>query len=232
MEDEIDLMDYVKVILKRKVFILSLFLAAIIVAAIFSFLSPKVYKISTVLEIGNFGNEPLEAPDQLIEKLKTGSYKITVMESLEITEKDYPEVETENPKNTRLMVREVESSDPERVKAILEEVNSLILVDHEEKLDLLKSMTEKDMEEIQRGLALLETQKIYADQGIASLQATLFSLKQKLNFAEPTKITKPPLISENPIRPRPLLNMAIAGILGLFMGTFLAFGREWWEKAK
>ena len=52
IEDEINLMDYVKIILKRKWLIFSIFLLAVIVAGIFSFISPKIYEIDTIFEIG------------------------------------------------------------------------------------------------------------------------------------------------------------------------------------
>jgi len=51
-EDEINLMDYVKVILKRKRLILGLFFGAAIAAGVFSFLMPKAYTIDTSVEVG------------------------------------------------------------------------------------------------------------------------------------------------------------------------------------
>jgi len=78
----------------------------------------------------------------------------------------------------------------------------------------------------------LEIQINLLKNSIESLNAQINSLKASLEDIKPTKIVKSPTVSEEPVKPRPLLNMAIAGILGLFMGTFLAFGREWWEKAR
>ncbi len=56
-------------------------------------------------------------------------------------------------------------------------------------------------------------------------------LNKSLQEIEPTKVIKEPTVSKAPIKPRPLLNTAIAGVLGLFIGVFLAFAREWWGKA-
>ncbi len=67
---------------------------------------------------------------------------------------------------------------------------------------------------------------------INDLKSHINSLEKQIEDIRPTKIVKSPTVSEEPIRPRPLLNMAIAGILGLFIGTFLVFGKEWWEKSK
>ena len=51
MEEEINLLDYIKVIQKRKNIILLLFFAAVITAGIVSLLSPKIYKAKTTILI-------------------------------------------------------------------------------------------------------------------------------------------------------------------------------------
>ena len=319
-EEEIDLMDYVKVILKRKVFILALFLIAIIVAGIFSFLSPKIYKIDTVLEVGRIDSEALEDPVQLAEKLKAGSYKILAMEELDIQEKDYPKVAETNPKGTNLIVREIESSDTQTAKLILEKVNELILEEHQRRIKIKTDLIEQNIKTIEEKIKLTEgdiertqnkikpidedirrienkiafteeekenleakvdaLQKVLVYQQDPGTQFALFDAKEKLadkkkeieslyltinslrrtkedfevqinslrasiesfysqinslraslEDIKPTKIVKSPTASEDPVKPRPLLNMAIAGILGLFVGVFGAFSREWWQNS-
>ena len=48
-EDEIDLRELMNVIVKRKKFILGLFFASVVITAVISFLTPKVYNLSMVL---------------------------------------------------------------------------------------------------------------------------------------------------------------------------------------
>jgi len=52
-EDEIDLREYVNVIIKRKKLILSIFLAAVVIAAIVSLMMPKIYEITSTIQLGN-----------------------------------------------------------------------------------------------------------------------------------------------------------------------------------
>jgi len=231
-EEEIDLMDYVKVILKRKWLILEVFVAAAIIAGVFSFISPKVYKIDTTLEIGKIDNELLEQPAQLIEKIKGDVYQSFIQEKLNLSEEKYPQIKAENPKDTNLIKIEIESERPELAKNILAEISNLILKEHQEQSEKRKSKIEENIKEIQSELTLLEKQKVYSDEGIFQLQITLSNLKEKINNAEPTKIIKPPTTSSGPITPKPVLNIVIAAILGIFIGTFLAFFQEWWEKNK
>jgi capsular polysaccharide biosynthesis protein len=231
-EEEIDLMDYVKVIIKRKGLILTLFLAAVIVAGVFSFISPRVYQVNTVLEIGKIDSELLEQPAQLIEKIKGDVYKSFIQEKLNVSEEKYPQIKSENPKDTSLIKIEIESERPELAKNILTEINNLILKEHQEQFEKRKSKIEESIKEIQNKLALLEKEKSSSGEGISQLQIALLNLKEKLDNMESTKIINPPTISPNPIRPKPVLNIVIAGILGIFIGIFLAFFQEWWEKNK
>ena len=291
-DDEIDLMDYVKVVLKNKFLIFAVFLLAVAAAAAFSFLSPKVYKIDTVLEIGSVGEKIIEEPTQLVGKIEGDVYRALIRAKLNIAEKDYPELKSENPKDTSLIKKTIESSKTEQAKLILEEGNDLVIADHQEKLELEKDLLvkkletvrgdievlEKDIERVQIKILSLEREKENLEAKVIALQQVLIyqqdpgtqfalfdtkekleskkqeienrhlqinslnkdinNLKSQINSLEkqiqdikPTSAIKEPTVSEPPIKPRPLLNMAIAGILGLFIGVFLAFGREWWKRA-
>jgi len=284
--EEIDLMDYVKVILKRKWLILVIFFGAAIAAGIFSFLMPKVYKIDTSLEVGIIeratgatSEQLIESPTQLVEKIKGDVYGIFVREKLQIPEEKYPKIKVENPKDTRLISLAIESAEPPKAQNILEETNNLILAEHQEKIKVKKGLLEnnievakKDIERIKAKIGFLEEerknleakiealQKILPYQQDPGTQFALFDTKEKLeqkkqeienryleiNSLEnqinslqgqiedirPTQVIKSPTVSASPIKPRPLLNIVIAAILGLFIGVFLAFFQEWWEKNK
>lgn len=230
--EEIDLMDYVKVILKRKRQILNVFLIVVIVVGVFGWLSPKVYKIDTSLEIGKIGNEIVEEPSQVVEKIEGDVYGILVREKLGISEKDYPEIQVENPEKTNLIKISIESAEAQKSQNILEGINNLILTEHQGELEKKKSKIQENIKEIQEELTLLETEKVYSDEGIAQLQIELLKLKELINNAESSRIVKMPTLSERPVRPKFLLNIVIAGALGLFLGVFWAFSQEWWEKNK
>ena len=291
-EDEIDLMDYVRVILKRKVFILALFLIAIIAAGIFSFLSPKTYKIDTILEIGKVGENIVESPEQLIGRIEGDVYGVLIRAKLNIPEAEYPIIKTENPKDTSIIKIKIESKDINLSRKVLDEKNELIIADHQEKIELEKEILnkkietteenikilEKDIERVEIKITSLEQEqknleaKIDALEGVLiyqqdpgtqfalfdakekleakkqeienryldinalknqinDLELQIDSLKKQMKNVQPTSIIKTPTVSEEPIRPRPFLNMAIAGILGLFVGVFGAFSREWWQNS-
>jgi len=291
--EEIDLMDYVKVILKRKGLILAVFLAAVIAAGVFSIMSPKVYKIDIAVEIGDIGGEIIESPTNLEEKIDSDIYGILVRERLGISELAYPGIKTENPKNTRLILLAIESANTQQAKDILGEINSLISIEHQEQIKVKKELlekgikllennigvSEKDIERVKAKIGFLEEEKKNLEAKVNALQKILpynqdpgsqfalfdtkekleqkkqeienryleiNSLEEKINSLrnqinslqgqigdiQPTQVVKSPSVSEKPVKPRPVLNIVIAGVLGIFIGIFLAFFQEWWEKNK
>ncbi|OQB14686.1 MAG: LPS O-antigen length regulator [Candidatus Omnitrophica bacterium ADurb.Bin205] len=57
-EDEIDLREYIKVIIKRKKLILGIFIFAILASVIYSLLLPKIYETTSIIQLGSI-SEPL-----------------------------------------------------------------------------------------------------------------------------------------------------------------------------
>ena len=122
---------------------------AVIAAAGFSFYMPKVYDISTSLEIGVIDKEGegdfelIEEPGQIVAKIESDVYGVLVRKELQVSEEDYPKIKTENPKNTNLVVTKIESDETEQSKNILEKINNLILGEHQIVVENKKQLIEK-----------------------------------------------------------------------------------------
>lgn len=297
--DEIDLMDYVKVILKRKYLIFGIFFLSILCAGIFSFSMPKIYEIDTILEVGGIKDiktqevQLIESPIQLVEKINSDVYGIEIRNKLEISEAEYAKIKTENPKNTNLIQSTIKSFDIEKSKNILQEMNLLILAEHQEIIDNKKELLgesiklleknietyQQNIQRVQNKISFLKQEQIVLENKVSALQKVLIyeqtpgtqfalfdnqerlqqkkqeienryleisSLDVKIHSFEnsvnstlnqikdikETKIIKNISVSENPVSPRILLNIIIAGILGMFIAIFLAFLKEWWKREK
>ena len=306
MEDEIDLRDYLKIIKKRIIGIIIILIVAIAATAGFSFFMPKIYEVNTSLEIGKIGKELLEAPTQLIEKIKENIYGV----------EGVPKMEVENPKGTSLIKIKGESKDPENAKTVLEEMNELILADHEEKIKLKKETIEKNIEGTENNIKSIQNDIELTKNKIKPIDSDIYRINNKIKFAEDekknleakvevleqtlvyqqtpgtqfalfdtkeklankkqeienlylsinslrkskedlnlavnslersiedlnskvrsqkislddiqlTKVIKAPTVSGSPIKPKPFLNMAIAAVLGLFVGILWAFAAEY-----
>lgn len=136
--EEIDLINYLKVIHKRKQLIFGLFLIGLVVGWGVYFLMPKSYQAEIILEIGSFFEYLEETPihklieeaPQIAEKINEGFYG------------HYPNLKA-TPQNIELVKVEVIRRTPEEAQKILNDVKKEILADNNEKLDFQKSNVEK-----------------------------------------------------------------------------------------
>jgi len=95
LNNEVDLRDYIEVILKRKKTILTVFFVCVIITTVISFLMPKVYEATTIIEIGSIlmpdsiltpvsTSIPLISKDKTIQKLKTDKMLEPVIQTLNL----------------------------------------------------------------------------------------------------------------------------------------------------
>jgi len=324
-DGQINLIDYLRVVIRRKWLIFTVFLLAIIGASLFSFLKPKVYKTETVLEIGTVGGSIIENPSQIIGRVNENIYSAVVEKKLGIKEWQYPKIKISNPNGTNLIVMEIQSSNPPPMKSILEEINNSIILDHEGKIKLQRDLIESNIKTDEKKLKLVEDdiqstenkigpmdqdiiridnktklleaeKKVLEDKekaleeagpyqemdqqlngslfalldireklnntkqeienlyltinslkqskqdinirintlrkDVEELNAQIDSLKMSLRNIKSTSVVKAPVTDDTPIGPHLLFNLLMAAILGLFLGTFLAFIKEWWVRNK
>ncbi len=77
-----------------------------------------------------------------------------------------------------------------------------------------------------RRLQLLTSIQDFEDQRLVLLDRSL-ELQKDLDSLEMPKVIRAPHEPASPIKPNKKLNMALAGVLGLMVGVFLAFGLEY-----
>ncbi len=73
--------------------------------------------------------------------------------------------------------------------------------------------------------AVLRIKKLESD--IQKIEASIKAFEERKNFAKPIEIIQEPTVSYKPVKPKKLLNGAIAGILGLIISVFWAFSKEY-----
>ena len=73
MDDEINLIDIIKVLVKRKVLIVGVVLLFLIIAVVVSLRLPKVYKINFVVDIGMIQRGQKKFPIEETAELRTNS---------------------------------------------------------------------------------------------------------------------------------------------------------------
>ncbi|HOX29965.1 MAG TPA: Wzz/FepE/Etk N-terminal domain-containing protein [Candidatus Paceibacterota bacterium] len=168
--EEIDLREVVDFFIKNKRFILTSAVLFGVLAFIVSSALPKVYKIDSALEIGLVGEgetmAAIEDPVQLKDKIDKDIYGQAAREKLSISEKDFPKLKAQNTDKTRILYISTESSETERAKKVLEEINSIIIDNHQNRVDAaIKDYSnsidtgKKNIERIKNKIASLEEER-------------------------------------------------------------------------
>ncbi|MCJ7789165.1 MAG: Wzz/FepE/Etk N-terminal domain-containing protein [Candidatus Atribacteria bacterium] len=267
-EEEIDLREYINVLLKRKGIIILIFLIAVITAAIISYfaLSP-IYQSSIVFSVAQVDSQPVINIAEALEIIKSNVVLDEVINQMsleETTEQLKPQITTESQGGTNFIKVTVEADTPEKAKSLVENIVKVFIEqnqdEYEEKVKLIEDRLkilelqvaefEKNIQEIEKTkkkIAVLEELSEAERQFQTSLllnssvtERSLYnsligqvnSLKISLNNCQDFKIINYAQLPTAPIKPRKELNIVIAGVLGLFVGIFVSFFLEFWQKGK
>lgn len=255
-DDEINLADYIKVIIKQKVLIGVIFITCVAGTAIASFLMPEVYQIDSTVRIGKIGDS-LPLPAEIIAKLKSKSLPRSIIqgtnENISIEELQKA-IKIDNIKDTNFLKIRMESTDPDTAIDILNKIENKFISDsnvyyeksvalieervrelHLRKEDIVKQVkmlnqriadNKMNSDYLLMENALANYENIYNE-----LSTIEYSLKQDLLSAKNFEIIDPPANSTKPIKPKKKQMIAISAVLGAMLGIFVAFFVEFWQNS-
>ena len=280
-EEEIDLREYINVLLKRKGIIILIFLIAVITAALVSYfvLSP-VYQSSTVFSIALMDNRP---PSTIIAQVENNVPVIKINEAWEVITSNLildevikrsnlnissdqlrTWIEVENLKNTNFIKVSVKADSAEKVKELAENIVEVFIEKsrnkYTDKIKLIEGrikILEQGITEFEKSIQEIENamKNISASKGLSEaeryFQTSLLlnsssnernlyndliyqinTLQERLNNCQDFGIISYAQLPDAPIKPNTKLNILVAGVLGLFVGIFVAFFLEFWQKGK
>jgi capsular polysaccharide biosynthesis protein len=82
MEDEIDLRDIFRVLWKRRLLIIGVFVAFVLVAGVISFAIPPEYKISSIVAVGNFDDPVYVSQASMLNVMTSDEFAREVFEEI------------------------------------------------------------------------------------------------------------------------------------------------------
>jgi LPS O-antigen subunit length determinant protein (WzzB/FepE family) len=144
-EKQIELIDYLQIIWRRKWIIVMGTIFSIIIAGTVSLLLKPVYEIDAIIQpgklfiqdqAGNFNQFVIEQPQQIADKVSHKSYDANIASELKISEEDLPKMAAENIKNTLLARIWIRNHDIKLSKKVLDSLISFIKKDMDEKIDI------------------------------------------------------------------------------------------------
>jgi len=170
-ENEIELMDLLVVLWKRKWLIVIGTLVCAITAGIVAFNMPKIYEVSSSIEMGKVDSGFVEESPVISRKIKSISSREKIAQELsvpieEIGGEDFLKISSESSKNFLIITTKIETDKPNQGIKILEIINQDILKDHQKKVEEAKK-------ELSDKIALNQTK-------IKDTEAQIESLKKEL----------------------------------------------------
>ncbi len=255
--DEINLMDYVKVIRKRKKIIVGILFACVLTTTVTIFLAPKVYEASAVIRLGIIDEFLISKEnaiyivrgqkilDSTIKKLKLDTDATKLKKMVKV--KDIPD--------TGLIEFSVRNTNPDLAAKICHSIADTFILQgqkiYEERVALaneeikrteekIKSI-EKQSEKLNEGLVsktftadfpLIQNTLFSYESIMANLEQKVFTLKKELISAKGFELFEAPVKPEDPISLNIKQLIIISTISGLLLGVFIAFSMEFWEKQK
>jgi LPS O-antigen subunit length determinant protein (WzzB/FepE family) len=144
-EDEVELIDYLNVLWKRKwLIIISTFLCVVFAVSI-SFLLPEKWRVNAILlpskffvetEQGKFEEVVIVDPIQIVGQINQNSYDQVIATQLNIDTKTFPKMEAANLRDTNLVSISLVESDVELAKSILRSLFAMLKSELDKKIDV------------------------------------------------------------------------------------------------
>lgn len=203
--DEVQLIDLLLVLWKRKWLIIVGTLICVVTAGIVAFNMPKVYEVSTSMELGKiedrfsnqFGSRFIGESPVIFQKIKSASLKEKITQELsipleEISEEDFLKISSESSEESLVITTKIETDKPEQGIKILEIINQSILKDHQKKIEEAKkefldklTINQSKIKEIEEQIESLEkelSERITLNQAkIKQIELQIQSLEKELS---------------------------------------------------
>jgi len=246
-EEEVNLYDCWKVIVKRKILIIGLFIVIVGSTAIGSFLMPKVYRGEVNLSvIDNSVSSNIDISKELVDIMGNidSEKKKMILPKTYISVKSVKLRALKEAKNKIVATMDVKSTDAisvaiselvdflnniESMKASLKEEREILTQRSIELSNILKTAPDLLVaynKLIREGkLTIVGFNPIELNKRIADIKIEKIAVEQALSRLKDGRIQimTPPYISNKPVSPKILQNIFVAGILSLFIGIALVF---------
>ncbi len=255
-EDEISLIDLWRVIAKRKRLILITVAVILSLVGAWLLIAKPIYESRAVLGVGQVG--PIESPQLIVQRLRE-EHRVKDRSEGAQTLPAVTEVKTMEKVLANGVEIIAQAHEAQAAQHFLAEVVAKVMKRHQKLFDVGRAEQTKQLEALQQeaerieqSLALIE-HRISALVGSEASLAGLLTLQKdllvqrlpqiaqqqttlRLAMSElqstPTVVLRTPTLPIEPVSPKPVLYMALAGVVGLMLGIFGAFFAEFIGKTR
>lgn len=264
-EQEIELRDYINVLVKRKKLIIRITLVAVITTGILSyFVLPPIYKGYAVVLPAQIGLSNLLSLSDIQAQIESPSFIQKLSNDLNVPfEEIKGDMNDSIPQGSSFVVVEFESKNKQLIAnffdKLLLELNTFNIDNYNKQMEILKSKIvvlskQLDLLKSEESLIIKRIEQLEKNSNVneenfleylllidlrngiltkkMDLENTLNDINVQLESSHKFEYLSKPFISDTPIKPSKVFNMAIAGVVALFFSILLAFFLEYWYRAK
>ena len=171
-ETDISFVEYAMILARHKWFVFFIIVSAALGSVAWGMRQSLFYTASTSLSIGRIDGRLAESYTRIRGKLQGDVYGTIIRSDLGIEETRFPQIKSEGPENTNLLLLSVKSTTREEGVMILRKMNEIILADHEGFIKNEKEMIEQNIQRIYAKIGILEQEKKNISGKIQLLQDT------------------------------------------------------------
>jgi len=188
-DDSVELIHYLRLLWKRKVLIIIGTLLAMVAAGVVSVVQSRVYRATSVIEIGTItlGNQivPIEKPDDTQEKMES-AFIPNVIEELELSESVFPGITVGLHNDTRILSVSVDakSDSVEKAVRVLEQLNAVVLNDHRRIIQSTKTQLQNKIKALTVQSETIRAGKKALTQKLLLLERTRNNLRAQIKVLD------------------------------------------------
>jgi capsular polysaccharide biosynthesis protein len=154
-EQEINLSEYLAVLIKRKKLILAVFLVSVIAVAAISYMKPKVWNVLMIIEPSSPGTGLLDTPSNLKARLDSGAFDLNVINALGLDPNNADvKLDVTRPKDSTFLTLSINESDSDKELGvrILNQFLVQLTIFYKEIIDRKKDDMDKQISVIVNGV--------------------------------------------------------------------------------
>jgi LPS O-antigen subunit length determinant protein (WzzB/FepE family) len=256
-QDEISLIDLWRMLTARKLLILGVLFASLVAGGLLIYSTETMYESRTVLHVGKVeGVGQLESPGEMVQRLRE-EYRVDDRSEGPIEPPYVSDVSTQGPAN--IVVIKAQGATAEQASDFLQGVATKVIRGHQQVFDDIRFQLQDRLQSLQRQKdrvtqsinllenrirslgnedasmgAMLTLEKTNLLQQLPGLEGQINSLQLKLSSVQsnPTTLMRQPTLPVGAIQPKPMLTLALAGMIGILLGIFAAFAAEFLSRAR
>ena len=205
-EDEIDLIDYLKVIWKRKIGVIIITIIAVLGTSLISlFVLPKIYQSSILIKIGEINGKNIEEISDIAIALKQESILSEIAKALNWDIENSKNkidnlrnnIKLEKQPEEDLIKISAQSTSPEESYQIISTLNNILLSSHQEKLKQAEGLINTEIENLKEQKQKIEKNLEAAKQSLEQIKNDISFYEQEINKRTGTESEAQGLIAQS-----------------------------------